>query len=66
MNAATIDLIAKALDVAFGIYANHTGKPEGWVPTDQDKVDLLNLVDEATPEHEKAEARKRLGLPEPA
>jgi hypothetical protein len=58
-----ITLIAKGVGALIDIYANHTGKPEGWKPTQQDLTDLLAEVDSATPAAEKAAARARLGLP---
>lgn len=47
----------------FQIWANHTGKPPGWVPTQEDIENMLAIVDSATPEARKAAARERLGLP---
>lgn len=58
-------LIIAGMDLVWKIYANHANKPEGWKPTDEDKQNLLDIVDAATPEAVKAEARKALGLPEP-
>jgi hypothetical protein len=58
-----ITLIATGINALIQIYANHTGKPEGWKPTPQDLADLLAEVDSATPAAEKAAARARLGLP---
>lgn len=55
--------IAGALFYLIQIWANHSGKPTGWVPTQQDVEDMLAIVDAATPEARKAAARVRLGLP---
>ena len=57
-----ITLVAKGIDALIGIWANHTGKPEGWKPSAQDVDDLLAQIDAASPAAEKAEARARLGL----
>jgi hypothetical protein len=56
--------IATAIAALFQIWANHTGRPEGWKPSQQDLDDLLAQIDAASPAAEKAAARKRLGLPE--
>jgi hypothetical protein len=60
-----LPIILGLIDGAFKLLANHLGKPEGWVPTAQDIADLNAEVDEATPEHERALARERLGIPIP-
>ena len=64
MNPVTAVIVTNAIDLAFELLANHLGKPEGWRPSPQDVQDFLDAQDEATPEHEKAEALKRLGLTE--
>lgn len=55
-------LIAQSINVSFELLRAHLNKPEGWKPTQQDLDDLNAAVDAATPENEKVEARKRLGL----
>ncbi len=57
--------VAGILLGAFEIWANHTGKPEGWIPSAEDWDQFLNEVDMATPEARKALAAKRLGVPWP-
>lgn len=49
------------------LWANHSNKPPGWTPTQEDIDDMLATVDAATPESRKAAARMRLGImpPEP-
>lgn len=64
MNPVPALLVNNAIDLAFQLLANHLGKPEGWKPSPQDVQDFLDLQDDATPENEKAEAMKRLGLTE--
>ena len=55
-------LIITAINVGIQLWAEHTGKPEGWKPTPQDLADILAQVDAATPEAEKQAARDRLGI----
>lgn len=64
MNPIAATAIANLIDLGFRLLANHLNKPPGWKPTQQDIDDFLASVDEATPEFEKAEALKRLGLTE--
>lgn len=63
MGALALPILLDIIDGGFKLLANHLGKPEGWIPTQQDWDDLANTVDEATPEAVKAAARERLGLP---
>ena len=58
-------LISAAFDLAWKIYANHTGKPDGWKPTLEEKIALLNEVEASTPEAIKQEAREQLGIHTP-
>lgn len=57
--------IAQALAALFQIWASHASKPPGWTPSQQDIQDMLATIDAATPEKVKADARARLGLPDP-
>lgn len=59
-------IIAAIITGGFELLRTRLGKPEGWKPTPQDVEDFLASVDEATPDHEKAAAAARLGLPWPA
>lgn len=56
------ELIAAGIVALVQIWARHNNKPADWKPTPQDIADIINEVDAATPEAEKAAARKRLGL----
>ncbi len=57
--------VAGILLGAFEIWARHQGKPEGWVPTQDEWGQFLDEVGLATPEARKALAAKRLGIPWP-
>jgi hypothetical protein len=59
----TPTIIAAIITGAFELLRTHLNKPVGWKPTQQDIDDFLASVDLATPAHEKALARERLGLP---
>jgi len=63
MNPLIAIALGQVIDGVFRIWGNHIGKPEGWKPTDDEKLDFLALVDADTPEAIKAQARERLGLP---
>ncbi len=58
-----LPIILGLIDGGFKLLANHLGKEEGWKPTQQEYDDLAALVNAASPEAVKAEARVRLGLP---
>ena len=62
MNAATATILAQLLNFAFELWRTHSGKPEGWKPTQEDIDELLGEVEEATPEAEKQAAADRLGI----
>lgn len=64
MNAIIASGIVAIINGAFEIWRIHANKPEGWKPSPDDIANLVASVDAATPEAEKAAARKRLGLPE--
>lgn len=56
-------IIAAIIGGGFELLRQYLNKPAGWKPTAQDLADLNAEVDLATPAHEKAAARARLGLP---
>jgi len=56
------ELIAATILAGIQLWARHNNKPADWKPTAQDILDILNAVDAATPEAEKAAAAKRLGV----
>lgn len=58
IEAAALSAILRGL---IELWANHSGKPEGWVPTEQDINDLLALNDKS-PEDFYKEAALRLGV----
>lgn len=61
IEAAALSAILRGL---IELWATHSGKPEGWIPTQQDINDLLALNDK-TPEDFYKEAAERLGIPWP-
>jgi len=61
-NAAISAAVTALINATFEIIRTHMNKPEGWKPTVDEWNDLLNLVNLATPENEKAAARVRLGI----
>lgn len=63
MNPLIAAAIAATINGAFEIWRIHANKPEGWKPTVEDWNALLAEIDAASPESEKAAARKRLNLP---
>lgn len=60
--AAALSAILRGL---IELWATHSGKPEGWIPTEADINDLLALNDK-TPEDFYREAALRLGVVWPA
>lgn len=65
MTQATKDLIAIALSQGISAlleaYRLHTGKPQGWYPSDTDWAELEAFA-ARTPEQIKKEAADRLGV----
>jgi hypothetical protein len=59
MNAASAILIKLTFDTIVSLWADHAGKPPGWIPTAQDRKDLDNEVDNATPEERLRLAKLR-------
>lgn len=55
--------IAAVISLGFELLRQYMNKPPGWIPAPEDIAALNASIDEATPEHEKALARERLGLP---
>ena len=63
MNPLTLSILLGIIDGGFKLLSNHLGKPDGWIPS-QEEWDALNqIVRQSTPEVVKAEARERLGIP---
>ena len=62
MNPGTAILIKLGIDSLVGLWANHAGKPPGWVPTEKDWQELADEVNQATPEARLALARARASL----
>lgn len=60
MDPITAALAAQGIVTLLQIYANHTGKPAGWKPSDTDWNDLEAWANR-TPEQIKAEGRAQLG-----
>lgn len=57
MNPAILPLIKVGLDALIQIWAAHTNKPHGWVPTAADWAELQRDVAASTPEAIAAEAK---------
>lgn len=62
MNPAIAAAIAATINGAFELWRIYANKPEGWKPTHEDYVALLEEVDNATTEARLEAARKRLNL----
>lgn len=56
------ELIATTILTGIKLWAQHNNKPANWKPSAQDMLDIVNAVDAATPEAEKAAAAARLGV----
>jgi len=59
MNAASAILIKLTFDAIVSLWADHKGKPPGWIPTAQDRKELEDEVDAATPEERLRLAKLR-------
>lgn len=58
MNPTQLALLQLGLDALVKLWANHSGKPQGWKPTAEDWAALESEVLAATPEAVDEEARK--------